>query len=390
MPTCAEGASTASSLHDRLSATKSLLESLSAMTHWRAFLLLTSTFIASMIVATVLGAASALLMGHSGFLAGMMALTTALAVFVIVLVGINGAGIMLSDDVWERPRRGIGDAVLSSARTSHRLVVILLLEGVLFLAYLIALTVVLFLCKIPFLGPLLYAVVFPAGAILTGIVLFALMYVGIPLAAPAIWNGATVMQALATLKEAVYHRLAFAVIMILLLGVLLLVVAGILWGILAGGAGTVMSLSALVIGNSASLAGIAMSFFYAPGFGSQGSSGYVWALSFGGAVLLLIGATPGMLVGIKGMAIIHRATMDGLSLEEAEAGLNQRFADVKRRAGEATEHARTRMVALTQTGATPAAQEREESDAALCPTCHNAIATDDVFCAHCGHRLKRI
>lgn len=388
-----EEASVASSLHNNLSATGSLLESLNAIARWRPFLLLGGTLIASLIVAAVLGYLTVLLAQHSGFLGGLMGLIAALAVFAIALVGTNAAGILLSDDVWGRTQRGVADALLLSALTSHRLVVIFLLEGLLFLGYLIALALVLFVCKIPALGPLLYAVAFPAGVILTGFVLFALLYVGIPLAAPAIWNGATVMQTLATLKEVIHRKLAFVIVMILMLGVLLLVVNVIIWGVLAGGAGTVMSLSALIIGSQASLMGSMMGLFN--GYGTSGAGAYFLAMGFGSTVLFLIGALPGLLVGIKGVAIIHQAAIDGLSLEEAEAGLNRTFEEARRKASEAGEQARARMAAVQAAAARPAAQEVEqqaqpadEASAAACPSCRNAVGADDVFCGHCGHKLK--
>lgn len=386
-----------SQLRSRLSESSSLLGALDAITRWKPFLLLILTFLACVVSAAVLGAITGALAQHSGALAAIMGFVTVLLVFAISLIGINATGIMLADDVWERPQRGIGDALLASLFTSHRLIIILLLEGLLFLLYMIVLAVLLFICKIPGIGPVLYAVVFPAGAILTGAILFALLYVAIPLAAPAVWNGATVMQAMAMLKEVARKKLLFVVIMTLLMGLLLLVVTGIIWGILLSGAGITLSLSAGILGVSAGGMGDMGSLLGMLSGAGMGGSGHVWALGFGGAVLLLLGATPGMLVGIKGAAIIHRASVADLSLDAVEAELSQGMENIKKRAHEAKERAKAQAAAYQAAHQAAAPVVTEEIVAApsatptapapSCPACHAPINANDAFCGSCGHRL---
>lgn len=371
-------------LSTRLGDTGSLLGALDAITRWKPFLLMVATFVTCLIVGGVLATITAALMESSRSLSGMMGALAFLIILSIGLVGANAVGVMLSDDVWGRPQRNIGSALMVSALTVHRLLLILLIEGLLFLVYLIALTLVLFLCKIPGLGPLLYAIAMPLGVVLTGAVLFALIYVAIPLAAPAVWNGASVMQALAMLREVARHKLLFVVIMSLILGLLLLVVTGIIIGILSSGAGITLSLSSLVVGSSMGGLGNFMGLFY--GLGQQGVSGYLWALSFGAAALALIGITPGILVGMKGAAIIHHTAIDGLSLSEAEAELSQKFADVQRKAREAADNAKAQIAAAQATAmAAPVTVPKIQPK---CQACQSIVSPDDVFCGDCGHRLK--
>ena len=227
--------SVSSELRNKLNDSGTLLGALDAITRWRPFALLVTAFVACGVISAVFGGAAAMLFQHSGVFSAIVGLLGTLVVGITALVGINGAGILLSDDVWERTQRGCKDALLASLFTSHRLILILLLEGLLFIGYLIVLAILLFVCKIPAIGPILYAVIFPFGAILSGVLLFGLVYVAIPLAAPAVWNGSGVMSTLAMIKEVVRHRLLLVAVMTLFLGLLLFVVGGIIAIVFGGG-----------------------------------------------------------------------------------------------------------------------------------------------------------
>ena len=375
-----------SQIRSRLAESGSLLSALDAITQWKPFVLLASTFVACVIAITVMGAITAALAQNSGTLAAIMGAIAAILVLGMALIGTNAVGIMLADDVWDRPQRSITDALLTSVFTSHRLVFVLLLEGLLFLVFLIVFTVILFLCKIPGIGPLLYAVVFPVGVLATGITLFALIFVAIPLAAPAIWSGATVMQALAMLKEVARQKLLYVVIMTLLLGLLLMLVGGIVGTVLTSGTMLTLSLSAAVVGASSGGLNELIGIFSGFNMGG-GVNGYAVALSFGGAVIFLIGATPGALVGMKGAAIIHRASTEDLSLADIEAAMNQKLEDIKRRAQEAKERA---MAAAPTQQSAPASKKFEPvtTNQLLCPACQATVTADDVFCGSCGNKMR--
>jgi hypothetical protein len=384
--------SVSSELRNRLTESGSLLGALDAITRWRPFALSIMTFLACVVIASLFGAIGGGLARQSMGLAAFVGFIGMLLVAVTALIGINGVGIMLSDDVWGRPQRGIKDALLVSLFTSHRLVLILLLEGLIFILYLVVLAILLFLCKIPSIGPVLYAMVFPLGAIITGVVLFALFYVGIPLAAPAVWSGATVMNAVAMLKEVARHRLLFVVIMTILLGLLVAVVGGIIGGIVGSGAAITLGISASIVGYSMDMSELLGMFF---GYGGQGS-GYAWALGFGAATLFLVATTPVMLVGMKGAAIIHQAAVTGLSLAEAEAELMRGLDEVKKRAQEAKEQAKAQMAAAQAAAAQTAANAKTASAEQApidtpqpkCPGCGADIGEADIFCGSCGYKLK--
>lgn len=399
MPTSAAPAPDANAsavpLQHKLSETRSLLGALEAVTRWRPFLMLALTFLACVLLVAVFGGIGAALARQSGFLAGLLGVLTLLLVMGTALVGVNAAGIMLSDDTWGRPQRNMVAALLASLFTSHRLIGILLLQGLMFLLYLVVFSIVLFICSIPGIGPLLYAVVFPLGAVLTGVVLFTLLYVAIPLAAPAVWNNATVMQALAMLAVVARKRLLFVVVMTLLLGLLLLIVTLIVAAILSSGTAMTLALSASIVGASLGgldgLGGLLMGAM--GGMGGRTGSAYLWALGFGTTILFLLGVAPGMLVGMKGATIIHRAALEGLSVADTEQAMSAQFDVVKRRALEAKEQAlkqvQPALPAQAQSTSPPAPDSAPTAAAALsCPSCNHAVSADDVFCGHCGHKLK--
>ena len=392
--------SVSSELRNKFSDAGILLGALDGITRWRPFTLLVMTFVACGLISAALGASVAMLFGRSGIFSAIVGLLGTLMIGFTALVGVNGVGILLSDDVWERPQRGIKDALLVSLLTSHRLILILLLEGVLFLAYLMVLAILLFLCKIPVVGPLLYAFIVPIGAILSGVVLFGLVYVAIPLAAPAVWNGASVMGALAMLKEVVRHRLLFVVVLTLLLGLLLVVVGGLIVAVVGGGTSMILGLSATIIGASMDPGAV---FNVFSGFGRSGG-GYTWALGFGMATLFLIATAPVILVGMKGVALIQRAAVTGLSLAEAEENIAHKMNEMKKRSQEAKEQAKVKMSAA-QAAVKVSSNANSSFDSmassapvqempqvpptqANCPGCGAGVGESDIFCGSCGNKLK--
>jgi hypothetical protein len=312
-----------------------------------------------------------------------MGFVSFLVVMGVALVGVNATGILLSDEVWGRRQRGMVDAILASAFSCHRLLAVLAIEFLLFVVFLLVLTLLLFVCKIPGLGPVLYAVVMPVGVIATGLVLFALAYIAVPLAAPAIWNGASVKHALLMLQAVARKRLLTAVVMMVLLGLLAALVIGFVWGILGMGALTVFSLSGIVLGVSGGGFASIMQMF--SGYG--GASGYVYAMGFGGAVLMLVGANPGILIALKGTSIIYREVSAGLSLEADELELNRRMQDLKARAEQARQQANAAMQ-QPAAAAAPVVATVAAAPAMACPACQGPVTSDDVFCGNCGHKLK--
>lgn len=377
-----------SSMKNQIGRSSSLLDALDAATQWQPFALLASTFLASLILAAMFGALAAALVGTSTVLAGVIGFIGFLVTISVAVVGVNATGIWLSDDVWTRAQRSVMEAVMSSLFTCHRLLAVLVLEFLLYVVFLLALTLVLLFCKIPGIGPFLYAFAMPVGVIASGIVLFALLYIAVPLAAPAIWNGTPIMRTVVLLQSVARNRMLKTIIMMVLLGILTFMVIGFVSAVLLFGVMVVASLSAVVLGLSSFGMGSMMSLITGGGFGM---GGYSYAIAFGAACLFLAGSIPGALIALKGTSIIYREVSEGLDLDEVERNLNNRMADMKARA----EAARQQALAPRPAPQEPAVAAHAAPTpvptpppSLSCPACHAATTTDDVFCGECGHKLK--
>lgn len=372
-----------SDMKTQIGRSSSLLDALDAVSKWQPTALLTATALFSVLLAVLFGAVTAFFAQKSGVLAGFTGLLGFILVASVALIGLNAAGIWLSDEVWGRKQRTLIDSVLASAFSAHRLLAVIAIEFLFFLAFIIALTLVFLICKIPGVGPLLYAVAMPAGVIASGIVLFALIYIAIPLASPAIWNGMPILRTIILLQAVARQRMLKAVIMMLLLGLMTTIAIGFVWAILGLGALVVASLSAIVLGVSGGgIQGIMQL------FSSGSGDGYAYAIGFGASVLFLLGANPGLLIALKGASIIYRDVSEGLSLEAAEQEMNKRMSDIKTRAEAARAQAMTQMQAPQPLAPTSPATNETPAAGMQCPSCQTAITPDDVFCGNCGHKLK--
>jgi len=402
-------------LRQQLNGPASLLSALEAITRWRPFVLLLLTFLACLLVGAVFLGIAGALARQAGALGALFGFIGMLLIFATALVGVNAAGILLADDVWQRPQRTMLQGVLLSLATSHRLVLVLLLLLLVFVIGVVLLAILIFITKIPGIGPLLYAFVYPAGAILIGMLWFAVFWLGVPIAAPAIWNGANVQYALVSIKEVAHYRLVPVMMMLLLLLLLLLLTSFILSTIVLTGAALTLGLSAGILNINADLAGVVGGLFGGRGMGRGGD--YLWALGLGSALLAIVITTPVFLVYLKGLAIIHRSGTAGLDLERSKVELDQRMRELKRKAEETKAQAQAQLAAARaaqaaqQAEAAQAAQQAEAAQAqsfnlappqgaptvtdanpagskSNCPSCTQPVAEADIFCGHCGYKLK--
>lgn len=400
--------SVSNEIRARLNDSGSLLQALDAISHRPAFLTLAATIVVFGIAFAVLSGLSALAgMKVAAWLGALLGLVSALVGMGILLVGGNAVGIMLMDEAKGGQSRPVKDALLVSLFTSHRVVVVALVEGLLFLAYLLLVGLVLLVCKIPGLGPLLYAFVFPVAVLATGLVLFALFYVALPMALPAIWSGNGILATVGILGAIARQRLMYVVVMQVLLGLLVLFLAGLIGGVLAGGTTVTLGFSALILGAGGDLGGImAMLMGSVGGMNGMGGgmgegAGYAWALGVGFAILFLCGAVPPALVAMRGLCAIYNSATDGLALGDAEAKLREKLGDLKAKAEQAREAAMAKAnEAMAKTNvppappaapaaATPAAEPAAKPAAGpFCPGCGEPVAADDLFCGACGRKMK--
>ena len=370
-----------STVQNHLAGTSMLFRALDAAKNWRALGLLIATSICAILVMSVFGfIASRFGYGTMTMLTGGLGTLLALIVF---FTGFSAVGILLMDQAKTNPPRALSYALFAGLATLPRFLGLMLVELALALAFVIVAALILFICKIPALGPFLYTFVYPILVVIIGVLYFAVVFVVNPLAAPALWDGNNVMQALAKLWQLGKNFLIPVVLNQLVLGLIVFVVAGILFGMMAIGSVATSGLSAMILGPevSGSLVGL-FGGMRGMMMGGGGGSGYTLALMFGSGILFaIVGAIP-LLVLISGNCLIYLQYARDLDTSAIEEKMRGAVGDLKDKANAAREQ-------LKQAQVPSAAGASAPTEPALaCPNCHAAITSDDAFCGSCGHKLK--
>lgn len=323
---------------DPLKSGASLLSSIDAAKNTRALFLLMATFAAGVLV-FAMGFALARFSWFLLFTFGLLA-------YGVLFYGSNAVGVMLMDEAEGLPSRSIGAAIAASLFSAHRLLLLMLLLALVYAVGFMALALVLFICKVPGIGPVLYAVVFPLSALVTGIAYFAVPMVVLPLSAPAIWKGAGVMEALSHLMGIVRTRLLTVALQMFGVAFLAGVVAFIVFGILLTGSLTTGAMSVPLLGVGGDVMGLFTNMMgglfggYGGGRMGGGASGYLVAAGVGGGLLFAAGMTLPGLVYLKGACIVYLQAIDGVDLVAERARVQEMMEQAKRKMEEAKEKAR--------------------------------------------------
>lgn len=384
----------------------SLLDSIDAVRNWRAVVLL----LATLVLAALVGA----LGGSLAQVSQIFPLLFSLLAIAVAFYGANAAGMMMMDEANGHPSRPMAAAIMSSLATSHRLVLVLLIIGVIYLLGVLALAALLFVCKTPGIGPLLYAVVFPVGVVVSGIAIFAVPTVIIPLSAPAIWTGASTMSGVSQLMAVARKRLLLVLILMLAVGLVAGAVGGLIGVILFSGTSFTGLLSAGILGSdigglsdmtSGLMGGLIGGGGMGGGFGGGpggGAEGYGTAAIVGGGIVYAAAFTLPGLVYLRGASSVYLRAIDGLDLVAEQEALRGKVAAAQAKAREMHAQAQATAQQYAQRSQTAAAAASAASpsgagtapmavplaSASACPACGTAIVPGDTFCGSCGHKLS--
>jgi len=368
-----------------------LLRAAEAVTNWRA---LAATGLAGL--AILLSVFLSIALTKASFLLGACG---GLLTLVVALTGYSAVGILLMRQAQQQPV-GITDAFTQAIFTVHRLLGVALMMLLILVVVSIGATLILLCCKIPGVGSLLYAMALPVLTVLIGVIIAGMLYVALPLAAPAVWEGNTVWQTTARLLVIMRQRLAPVIINLVILSLLVFVLAGVVSLVLYSGYMTTAGLSAAVGINpfgsvlqalQGSMMGGGTGYGgYGGGFG-EGQS-YGGAMAFATGLLLMVGGIIPGLTYINGSCLVYLQTIEGLSFGQAEEEIRARMDDAKRRAKEAKDRANAQMQAAK------ASVQRADAPASVppappappaqrtCFACDAPLAADDVFCGECGKK----
>ncbi|MDR1890458.1 MAG: hypothetical protein LBQ81_14005 [Zoogloeaceae bacterium] len=387
----------------------SLLRAVEGLRNWRA-VLLSIIFLGAALLLTYLGVRLGIAM-ETGIIPAIFTLLAALVGY----CGVSAVGLTLMDQAQELPVRPMLLAVLDSVPAALRIFAVALCAFVVVLIVYILMAILLFICKIPGIGPALYAVVFPVLVVVSGFLLFSLS-VAFSMAAPAIWNGASIQNALAMLWQIATRRTADLLVSLILLYLLLLLVSSVvLGGILGLGFFSVAGLSGAILDITPNLSFNPLYRLY--GYNTDGIN-YLRAVAFGGSVLFVLAFSALNAVFLLGLNLIYRKLSADLDPTETEKLIGQRLAEAREKAQAIKEESKRRLeearelrrqqqeaaAAETQTAtraAAPAQTEAAETPpvaptapatndqpaASLCPKCQTPITPGDFFCGECGNKL---
>lgn len=376
-------------LSTQISNAGSLLKALEAITNRRAFLsLMAGTLGAGGLFSLFAYITTRLAFGGHETLAALCGFIGGLLSLTVLLTGASAAGIHLCRQFRDQEEMGLLSAFLAALSTLPRFIGIFLLLGLLMLGISIALALVYFVCKIPGVGPLLYLVALPLGAVILGMFGYAMVFIT-PLAGPAVWSGNSIFHSIALLWGILRQRLLSVVVKAILLGLLTALVGVLIMGGVFSGLALSSLISAPIVGNFISDPTAAITSLMMGG----GSSGHMLTGAFGAFLLIASASVLPALVWIGGNCIIFDEVSCGLSTEEIAERMRKQIVAAK-------EHAKQASEKLGEASRELAEKAREAQAASIssktveapptatnCPSCNNAVGADDAFCGNCGHRL---
>ena len=241
--------------------------------------------------------------------------------------GFNAAGVVLMDESAGAEPRPFVDALVAGAFAWLKSVAVFLLAGIALVVMFLGVAILLWVCKIPGIGPILFFIVFPLSTLALGVAFVALAFVLAPVAFPALWSGQGVVAAVARVAMTVRKRLLAVLVRGLVLFLLVGVASGVVWfaaigGLFAAGAMSVGILHTAF--NPAALAGMLG--------GGLSEGGYALAAMLGAVLLLVTAGTALSQILKKGWCLIYMQLVRDLDVGAVEAEMQARLARVRQQA----------------------------------------------------------
>lgn len=348
------------SLQKHLTDSYSLLDATKAMTDWRAVVALIGTGVTAALVFAVF---QAMAMSDLNFY--IMALGSILAI-AIGFYGVNAVGI-INLKAAEGIRLTYFQAFAISLGTSHRLILIGLLAGLFCTAGLFLIGVLLFLCKIPGIGPVLLTGVEPLGSLAIGLGVMFFGYIFYPLAGPAIWSGEKTMRAFAILVAIARVNIVSIMIKMVLLTLLVGLVGAIVFGVIGTGTFIMSGITASFVGIGSLLShGFSVNSIMWSMMSS--SSGYITGAMIGNGLLVLAASSAVSMIFLRGLCTIYLEARDQCDPEALTANLMPE--SIQKKVNDVRD-------AIAQT-------QQQALTVRKCKHCGSALNADDRFCGECG------
>lgn len=362
----------------------SLVRAAEGLSNWRGIaVLIGSLFLAAGVM--VIGSYMAMHVG-SGGMSAIFGFIFGLIALAIALTGVSASGILLMDQARGVPQRSVTDALVMAVMCLGKIILVGLMVFVVVLLFLLAAALIYFVCKIPGIGPLLLFIAHPVLVVVAGLLFFSIGFVFMPLVAPSLWDGNSVKQAIAKLIVIVRSRFMPVIVNFIVLWVLVSIITLIVSSIVFTGFASMTGLGVMVLGSDmqVSLLNATSNLFAGGGAGS----GPLWAATFSAALIFMVAAAMGVQVWLMGINLVYLNVSAGVDASQAEAMLDDQINSAKERAREAKQKAMEASERARQSVTRDAPAPMPQASGAQCPNCHAGVSPDDMFCEHCGHKLK--
>ena len=300
---------------DPLAALSVVLRSVDALRNTRALFMLLATFAGA---GLLMAMAEASLARGPAWWGPLQAGAALFAAF----YGGNAAGILVMDDARGRPVREVPDALRAALATAHRL---LLALAIVLAAVVLGAALLLGLFWLSrsavsgaVVGPLLFGLAVPIGVLAVGFAAVSLIAVVVPLAAPAVWSGASVRQVVTGLVRLIRERLLTAVLLMAVVSLLTAGMGAVVTAAVMVGGRVIAELGVRVVGVDvppqqlmAGLFGRGLHSLGAVG-APTGSTGHASAALVGGGVVFALALLLPGLVYLRGTCAVYVALTDDL------------------------------------------------------------------------------
>jgi hypothetical protein len=280
-----------------------LFDSLDALQHGRAFLLSGATWL----ITLALWALAGFLLTDKGWVPLVVVLSLLGAM--VLIGGVNAIGIMTMDDVALRPPRTASVLWRDALSASQQMVVVLLTVILCSLVALLALTLLILICRLPVLGTWLYALVLPLATVVATMVLFVFPFFVLALTAPAIWCGVDASSSLAQIWSVSRRRLPAATASLITLAAITATACVMLLGVFALGFWLVNAMSVSLLGTSGALPTV---LYVVSGASGAEDSNYTNAASFAMVAITALVCTVVSLIALRGVCLVYGQVLTGL------------------------------------------------------------------------------
>ncbi|MES2784129.1 MAG: zinc ribbon domain-containing protein [Pseudomonadota bacterium] len=343
-------------------------------------------FLLAVLLGGLVGAA-----GNPGF--ARMLLGGLLAT-VLFFSGIHAAGVLLMDQARGVQLRSVTDAFTYALLCVPKTIGLIIVLGLAVLAVNLLIALLFYLSKVPVLGVLLFAVVFPLSVLSAGLTTAA-VFIGFQMALAAMWDGAPLSAAITRAAAILRYRLVESVLLLAVVFVIGGIVMGLVAFVLFFGFWPATAIAAGIVGgfNLGGFNSIAGTML------SGSASGYALAGAIGTGFLWALGATLVFQVGLLGVNLVYLRVGDGLDAGAMQSAVLASLAQARTLAAEMGEKAKDAAERARLHAQEAAARRRQEqpqpilaqpaltTPSAECPACNALITEADLFCGNCGHKL---